>query len=76
MGSCYSGDHIAEDHKRTHKTTCIIEVPHQKYRLGTVSNRLLEASACFTGSKHVLLDTNPNSKPIVDLEWKKNFSRN
>ena len=40
MGNCYSADHIAEDHMHT-DITCNIEDPQQKYRLGTVSNRLL-----------------------------------
>ena len=40
MGNCYSADHIAEDHIHT-DITCNIEEPHQKYRLRTVSNRLL-----------------------------------
>ena len=39
MGSCYSGDHIAEGHTHTDITTCNIEEPQKKYRLGTVSNR-------------------------------------
>ena len=40
MDSYYSGDHIAGD--RIHKdiTTYKIEEPQQKFRLGTVSNRL------------------------------------
>ena len=48
MDSCYSGDNIPGDHMHRGITTCIIEEPQQKYRLGTVSNRLLGA---FTGSK-------------------------
>ena len=40
MGNCYSVDHIAEDHIHT-DLTCDITEPKQKYRLGTVSNRLL-----------------------------------
>ena len=40
MGSCYSVHHIAEDHIHTGITNNI-EEPQQKYRLGTVSNRLL-----------------------------------
>ena len=35
------GDHIAGDLIQTDKTTCDIEEPQQKYRLGTVNNRLL-----------------------------------
>ena len=33
--------HIAEDHLHTVITKCNIEEPHQKYRLGTFSNRLV-----------------------------------
>ena len=46
MGNCYSGDHIAKDHIHNVHTdipTCNIEEPEQKYRLGTVSDRLLGA---------------------------------
>ena len=38
MGSCFSSDHIAEDHIHMDITTCNIEEPQQKYRLGTISN--------------------------------------
>ena len=41
MVNCYSGDQIAGDHAHTDITICNIEEPQQKYRLGTVSNRLL-----------------------------------
>ena len=41
MGNCYSIDHIAKDHIHT-DIICNIEEPHQQYRLGTVSNRLLD----------------------------------
>ena len=57
MGSCYSAYHIAEDYIHT-DITCNIEEPHQKYRLGRISNRLLGgggALKCFTGSKPPLL---------------------
>ena len=37
----YTGNHIAEDHILTDIATCNIEEPQQKYRLGTVSNKLL-----------------------------------
>ena len=40
IGNFYSIDHIAEDHTHTN-ITCSIEEPQQKYRIGTVSNRLL-----------------------------------
>ena len=53
MGNCYSIDYIAEYHIHT-DLTCFIEEPQQKYRLGTVSNRLLGV-----GLKLVLLDPNP-----------------
>ena len=48
MGSCYSGDGIAEDYIHTDITTCNIEEPQQKYYLGTVR-----------GLKHILLDPDP-----------------
>ena len=51
MGNCYSTDHIAEDHIHT-DITSNIEEQQQKYRPGTVSNRLLGAYTCFTGCKH------------------------
>ena len=41
MGSCYSGDHILQDHIHTEIKTYNIGEPQQKYRLGTVSNKLL-----------------------------------
>ena len=41
MGSCYSDGHIARDDIHTDITKCNIEEQQQKYRLGTVSNRLL-----------------------------------
>ena len=40
MGSCYSGDHIAEAHIHMDIKTCNIE-EQQMYRLGRVSDRLL-----------------------------------
>ena len=40
MGSCHSGDHIAEDHIHTDITTCNIEEPQQKYCLRMVRNSL------------------------------------
>ena len=40
MGNRYSADHIAKDHIHT-DVACNTEEPQQKYRLGTVSNRLL-----------------------------------
>ena len=52
MGSCNSGDYIAEDHIHMDITTCNIKEPQQKYRLGMVSNIILGGG----GLKHVLLD--------------------
>ena len=43
MGNCYSADHIAGDHIHT-DITCNMEEPQQKFRLGTVSNRLIGAN--------------------------------
>ena len=40
MANRFSADHIAEDHIHT-DITCNLEEPQQKYRLGTVSYRLL-----------------------------------
>ena len=40
MGIGYSIDNIAKNHLHT-DITCNIEEPQQKYRLGTVSKRLL-----------------------------------
>ena len=40
MGNRHSADHIAEDHIHT-DITCNTEETQLKYRLGTVSNRLL-----------------------------------
>ena len=51
MGRCYSGDHIAQGHIHTDIKTGNIEEPQQKYRVGTVSNRLLGAKTNFTGSR-------------------------
>ena len=59
MGNCYSADHIDEDHIHTDiHVTCNIEEPQQKYRLGTVSNKLLGGGGGGGGLKHVLLDPN------------------
>ena len=63
MGNCYSADHTAEDHIHT-DITCNIEETQQRYRLGTVSKRLLG------GLKLVLLDPNPRS---YLLQWFKTF---
>ena len=51
MVSCYSGDHIAEDHIDTDIIICKSEESQQKCRLGTVSNRYLRGG----GLKHVIL---------------------
>ena len=40
MGSCNSCGHIAEDYIHINITTCNIEEPKQKYRLGTVQDKL------------------------------------
>ena len=43
MGSSYSGDYIARDHKHSDITISNnIEEPQQKYRIETVSNRFSE----------------------------------
>ena len=60
MGSCYSGDGIAEDYIHTDITTCNIEEPKRKYYLGTVGGlnmfywiQTLALSFC-SGSKHLV----------------------
>ena len=53
MGNWYSADHIAKDHVHT-DMTCNSAEPQQKYRLGTVSNRLLGGSLT-----RFFLDPNP-----------------
>ena len=64
MGSCYSGDHITEDHLHTDKTTGNIKEPQQKYRLGKVSNRLPRER----GHKLVLLAVCSDSKHLVHMK--------
>ena len=54
MGNYYSLDHIAKKHIHT-DIAGNTEEPQQKYRIGTVSNRLLG------GLKLVLLDQNSHS---------------
>ena len=54
MGNCDRGDHIAGNHIQTDITRCDIEDPQQKYRLGTISNRLLGGLTCFTGQNIAL----------------------
>ena len=38
MGSCNLGDLIAGGHIYVDMTTCNIQEPQQKYRLGTITN--------------------------------------
>ena len=63
MGNSYSIDNIAEDYLQT-DITCNIEEPQQKYRLETVSSRLLGGVCVGRGGgglKHVVLA--PNLRP-------------
>ena len=60
MGKCYLINHIAEDHIHT-DIICNTEEPQQKFRLGTVSNRLLGVGG-WEGLKHVL-PADPNPRP-------------
>ena len=57
MGSCYSGDHIAEDDIHMGITTCNTEEAQQTYCLGTVNNRL--PGWVEGGLESVLLDPKP-----------------
>ena len=61
MDNCYSIGHIAEDHKNTN-IRWNTEEPKQKYRLGTISNRLF--------GWRVLPD--PNARPYL-LQWFETF---
>ena len=63
MGNSYSGDRIAEDNIHTDTTTCNIDEPNWKYRLGAVSNSILGVGMEL---KHVLLDQNSRS---YLLQW-------
>ena len=57
MGECYSADHIHKD------ITCNIEEPQQKYRLGTVSNRLLGGGGGL--NMFYWIQTSPSASAIV-----------
>ena len=74
MGSYSSCYHIAEDHINTDITTYNIEEQQQKYRLGTVNNRLVGGEAGRSGGggglNHVLLD--PSLRPYF-LLWFENI---
>ena len=64
MGSCFSSDHIAEDHIHTDITTCNIEEPQQKYRIGTVSNKLQGGLNMFFSAQ-----TSPSASRVVQNIW-------
>ena len=55
MDNCYSVDHIAEDLIRTN-IICHIEESQQKYRIGTVSKRLLNPPHLVITCTHNLLE--------------------
>ena len=59
MGNCYLADHIAEEHIHIY-ITCNTEEPQQKYRLGTVSNRLMGGLNMF-----YWIQTSPSASAIV-----------
>ena len=64
MSNSFSVDHTALDHIQTGITTCNIEESHQKYRLETVSNRLLGAKTSFTGPV-----SSPTACAVVQNIW-------
>ena len=66
MGNWYSAYHIAKDHIHT-DVTCTTEEPQQKYRLGTVSNRLLDLNA-FYWIQTLALSFYSDSKRLVRME--------
>ena len=72
MGSRHSGEHTAGDHLQMDITTYNIEEAQKRYRLKTVSYRLLGSSWAEQGggALHVLLD--PNRRPSL-LEWFESF---
>ena len=59
--SCYSGDCFAGDHIHTDITTCNIEEPQQKNRLGTVNYRFLVGTGNLTNRNR-----EPGNKQIAD----------
>ena len=59
MGNRYSAKHISKDHIHTY-ITCNTEEPQQKYRLGTVSKRLLGGLNTFNW-----IQTSPSASAIV-----------
>ena len=66
MGSCYSGERIAEDNMLT-DIIPNINKSQKKYRLGTVSNILLGEVGAYTCSM------DPNPRPKL-LHWFKTFA--
>ena len=54
MGSCYSGDHITDDHIHMEIKRCNIEETQKKNRLGMVSKRLL--GKCKIGTETLKSD--------------------
>ena len=74
MGSCYSDDHIAEDHIHTN-ITCNVEEPQQN-RSTTLERSVVDCCGWEwrwgrgRGLKHVLLDPNPRR---MLLQWFETF---
>ena len=60
MSNCFSADQIAEDHIHT-DITCNIEEQQQKYRLGTVSYRLLGGGL----NRFYLIQTSPSASALL-----------
>ena len=65
MGNCYAADHIDHTHINI---TCNIEEPQQKYRLGTVSNRLLKGVNTFYWIQALALSFYSGSKHLVRMK--------
>ena len=61
MGNCLSIDNIAEDHMHA-DLICNYEEPQQKYRLGTISNRLLGDLNMFYWIRTLALRGSPRSR--------------
>ena len=79
MGNLYSADHIAKDHIHT-DITCNTEEPQKKYRLGTVSNRLLRGLNAFYWIQNLALsfcsDSNRLFRMKVSYESERGLDRN
>ena len=66
MGSCYSGDHIARDHKHKVITTCNTEKPQQLYRLKIAWNDI--GQSCLSRQTLITLLTTCRSELLQSFK--------